>query len=383
MTEELRKGMVGLVVDESSISLPQGDIGKLSYRGILIEDLAFNSTYLETAYLLLFGKLPNRPELDKFTNDVRFHTRLKVPMVNALWQCATSSHPHPMTTLQTAAAMLGIFYPVNDVLDEQLRYDSTVRLIAKLPTMVAAIYRIQNGDKVIEPRNDISFAANFYWMLHEKEPDPIVEKIINALMIIHADHGFNNSTFCCRNVGSSLANIYTAISSAIGSLSGPLHGGAAEEAIEMLIQVGSPENAEGYIHHKLEKKIAIPGLGHRIYKVKDPRAQVLQKLLREYFDKFGINSPHLEIAERIEQITKSQLGEMKGVYPNVDFLSGLLEQEVLKVPTPFFPCLFAMARVSGWCAHYLEVVNDDTKIYRPSQKYTGLKDQPYLPLDNR
>ncbi len=380
---DLHKGMAGLVVDESSISLPEGGVGKLSYRGIAIDELANKSSYLETAYLLLFNKLPTEDELSHFTEDIRYHTRLKVPMVNAMWQCATSSHGHPMNFLQSATGMMGIFYPVHDVLDEKLRYDSVVRLIAKLPTIVAAIYRIQNGDKVIEPRNDLSFAANVYWMAHEKEPSPIVEKIINALMIIHADHGFNNSTFCCRNVASSLANIYTAISSAIGSLSGPLHGGAAEEAIKMLMSVGGPANAESFIHEKLKEKDLIPGLGHRIYKVKDPRATVLQGLLHEYFDEHGAHSEHLETAEKIEQITRSELGKMKGVYPNVDFLSGLLEKEILKMPIPFFPCLFAMSRVSGWCAHYLEVVNDHTKIYRPSQEYTGLKDQPYVPIEKR
>ncbi|MBF0273647.1 MAG: citrate/2-methylcitrate synthase, partial [Nitrospinae bacterium] len=277
MTEELKKGMAGLIVDESSISLPEGGIGKLSYRGIQIDDLAFNSTYLETAYLLLFGDLPKPEELEKFTRDVTFHTRLKVPMENAMWECAKSSHPHPMNFLQAASGMLGVFYPVDDVLDEDVRYQSVVRLVAKLPTMVAAIYRILNGDRIIAPRNDISFCANFYWMLHEKEPDPIVEKIINSLMIIHADHGFNNSTFCCRNVGSSLADIYTAITAGIGSLSGALHGGAAEEAIKMLMEIGSPENAEPYIMDKLAKKQPLSGLGHRIYKVKDPRAFVLQK----------------------------------------------------------------------------------------------------------
>ena len=245
-------GLEGIPAAESAISFIDGEAGRLEYRGIPIEALAEKSNFLETSFLLIFGRLPSKAEYEKFRNDVTLHTRLKLKILRMMEYLPEGGHP--MHYLQAVVSAMGMYYPARDTLDEDVRYWSAVRLIAKLPTIVAACHRLRHGDAPILPRNDLSFAANFYYTLFEKEPDPLTEKILDCALILHADHTMNASTFSARVVGSTLADPYTVVSSAIGTLSGPLHGGANEEVMKMLDEIGSRENARPFIEGRLDKK---------------------------------------------------------------------------------------------------------------------------------
>src|SRR3970282_43809 len=237
-------GLEGIPAAESAISYIDGEAGILEYRGIPIEELAEKSNYLETAYLLIFGKLPSVPEFEKFSSDVTHHTRLKLKILRMMELLPESGHP--MEYLQAVTSAMGMYYPARNTLDEEVRYWSVVRLIAKLPTIVAACHRLRHGDAPILPRNDLSFPANFYYMLFEKEPDSLIERMLDVMLILHADHTMNASTFSARVVGSTLADPYTIAASAIGTLSGPLHGGANEKVVRMFKDIGTKENSRPY-----------------------------------------------------------------------------------------------------------------------------------------
>ncbi|MCK4846803.1 MAG: citrate synthase [Deltaproteobacteria bacterium] len=376
-------GLEGIPAAESSISYIDGGAGVLEYRGISIADLAERSTFLETAYLLTMGRLPNKSELATFVDDITHHTRLKVKILRMMEDLPENGHP--MDYLQAVTSAMGMYYPARNTLDAEVRYDSVVRLIAKLPTIVAASHRLSCGDAPIMPNNDLSFAANFYYMLFERTPEPLVEKILDVILILHADHTMNASTFSARVVGSTLADPYTVVSSAIGTLSGPLHGGANEEVVKMLEEIGERSSAESYIDNKLNKGERIMGIGHRVYKVKDPRAVILQRYAEEFLKdhKGAKDKPTgklLGIAEEVESQVEARLAD-KGLYPNVDFYSGVLLKEI-GIPTELFTPIFAMARVSGWLAHWLEQLRTN-RIYRPTQIYTGPRKEPYVPISKR
>src|SRR3989338_2533325 len=278
---EVVPGLAGIPAAESSISFIDGEKGILEYRGIPAEVLAEKSSFLEVSYLLIFGRLPTEGELKKFTNDITFHSRLKLKIL--IMMEFLPENGHPMEYLQSVTSAMGMYYPARNVLSEEVRYWSIVRLIAKLPTIVAACHRLKHGDAPIQPNNELSFAANFYYMLFEKVPDTFTEKILDAMFILHADHTMNASTFSARVVGSTLADPYTVISSAIGTLSGPLHGGANEEVVHMLKEIGTKENARPYIEKMIEKHEKIMGVGHRVYKTKYPRATFLQGYAHKLF----------------------------------------------------------------------------------------------------
>src|SRR3990170_1195671 len=371
-------GLEGVPAAESSISFIDGEAGVLEYRGIALEDLAERSTFIEVAYLLVYGELPKPKELERFRHDITYHTRLKYKILRMMEDLPETGHP--MEFLQAVVSAMGMYYPARDTLNEEVRYWSTVRLIAKMPTIVAACHRLRHGDGPIPPRNDLSFAANFYYMLFEEEPTPLVEKILDVMLILHADHTMNASTFSARVVGSTLADPYTVISSAIGTLSGPLHGGANEEVIYMLKEIGAKKNARPYIEKMIEKHEKIMGVGHRVYKTKDPRATFLQGYAHRLFKNETGKSNLLEIAEEVEKIVNEKLASKK-LYPNVDFYSGIVLQEI-GIPTDLFTPIFAMGRVAGWLAHWLEQLKTN-RIYRPDQKYTGLRNQEYVPMSKR
>jgi len=375
---EVVPGLAGIPAAESAVSYVDGEKGILEYRGIPVEALAEKSTFLEVAYLLLFGKLPTESEYNKFKTDITYHTRLKVKLLRMMEFLPENGHP--MEYLQSVVAAMGMYYPAKDVMNEDSRYWSVVRLIAKMPTIVAACERLKSGDAPIQPNNNLSFAANFYYMLFEKVPDAFTEKIIDSMLILHADHTMNASTFSARVVGSTLADPYTVISSAIGTLSGPLHGGANEEVIYMLKEIGAKKNARPYIEKMIEKHEKIMGVGHRVYKTKDPRATFLQGYAHRLFKNETGKSNLLEIAEEVEKIVNEKLASKK-LYPNVDFYSGIVLQEI-GIPTDLFTPIFAMGRVAGWLSHWLEQLKTN-KIYRPDQKYTGLRNQEYVPMSKR
>lgn len=376
---EVVPGLAGIPAAESAVSFVDGENGVLEYRGININELAQKSTFLETSYLLIFGHLPGSDELNKFTEDIKYHTRLKLKILRMMEYLPEGGHP--MDYLQAVTSAMGMYYPARDTLDPEVRYWSTVRLISKMPTIVAACYRLRRGDAPIDPNNDLSFAANFYYMLFEKEPDPFMERLIDVILILHADHSMNASTFSARVVGSTLADPYTVVSSAIGTLSGPLHGGANEKVIELLNEIGEKEKARSVIESMIEKKEKIMGVGHRVYKTKDPRAKILQKFAHKLFahdEASNINI--LEIAEEVEKVVEEKLASKK-LYPNVDFYSGIVFQ-AMGMPPEIFTPIFAMARVSGWLAHWEEQLKTN-RIYRPSQKYIGERNTTYESLEKR
>ncbi len=374
---EFRPGLADVPVAESAISFIDGKRARLEYRGVAVETLAKESCFEETAWLLLKGELPTQRELSAFDHDLRHHRRIKYKLIDLI-KCLPETG-HPMDALQAGVAALGMFYPARDVHNEKSNWDSVVRLIAKLPTIVAAFHRLRHGDAPIGPRDDLGHSANFYYMLTEQEPSPAVAKVLDACLILHAEHTMNASTFSGRVTGSTLANPYTVISSAIGTLTGPLHGGANEQVLDMLDEIGTADNAHAWLDDAVAQKKKIMGFGHRVYKVKDPRATVLQELAEHAFVETG--RPKLyQLALELERVAAGLLGP-KGIYPNVDFYSGIVYLTI-GIPRDLFTPIFAIARVAGWLAHWLEQLKNN-RIFRPEQIYVGKHDVAYVPLEQR
>jgi len=278
-------GLAGVPAARSKISYLDGHKGLLEYRGVRIEALAQHSTFVETAYLLVFGELPTPAALAKFNADLIAHRQIKFRITD-LMKCLPEGG-HPMDAAQAAVAVLGMFYPAKNVKDRDVQYSSVVRLLAKLPTIVAAYARMRRGDNPIPPQDDLGHAANFLYMLTGRPPEPLVARVLDVCMILHAEHTMNASTFSGLVTASTLADAYTVVSSAIGTLMGPLHGGANEEVLLMLKEIGTPANAKPYLQRQLAAGAKIMGLGHREYKVKDPRAVILQALAQDLFARYG------------------------------------------------------------------------------------------------
>ncbi|MFO0878820.1 MAG: citrate synthase [Gemmataceae bacterium] len=374
---KLVPGLADVPAAESSVSFIDGKRARLEYRGIAVELLARESTYEEVSYLLLKGELPTQRELARYDADLRVHRRLKYKIIDML-RCLPENG-HPMSALQAAVSALGMFYPGRSITDPKTNWESVTRLIAKIPTIVAAFHRLRHGDEALPPRDDLGHSANFYWMLMEKEPSPAVTRVMDACLTLHAEHSMNASTFSARVTGSTLADPYTVISSAVGTLSGPLHGGANEEVLDMLDEIGSAENATHWLQDAIAHKKKIMGMGHRVYKVKDPRATVLQELAENVFAENG-RPARYDMALAVERAAVPLLGP-KGIHPNVDFFSGIV-YESLGIPRDLFTPIFAIARVSGWLAHWLEQIKNN-RIYRPEQIYVGKNDVAYVPLEQR
>ena len=354
-----------------------GQRGILEYQGIRIENLAKYSSFLETAYLLIWGELPTQGELDSFEYEIRYHRRLKY-RIRDMMKCFPESG-HPMDSLQACAAALGLFYSRRALDDPAYIRAAVVRLLAKIPTMVAAFQLMRKGNDPIQPRDDLDYSANFLYMLTEREPDELAAKIFDVCLILHAEHTINASTFSAMVTASTLTDPYAVIASAVGTLAGPLHGGASEEVIVMLEEIGSVENVRPFVEKCIERKARIMGFGHRVYKVKDPRATILQALAEKLFEKFG-QDIYYDIAIELEKVVAEKLGN-KGIYPNVDFYSGLVYRK-LRIPTDLYTPMFAIARVAGWLAHWKEQL-EENRIFRPTQIYTGLHDHPYIPIEKR
>jgi citrate synthase len=374
---ELRPGLADVPVAESAVSYIDGKRARLEYRGIAVETLARESCFEETAWLLLKGELPSQRELADFDDQLRHHRRIKYKLKDLI-KCFPETG-HPMDALQASVAAMGMFYPARDVSNAQGNWESCIRLIAKMPTVVAAFHRLRFGDEALTPRDDLDHAANFYYMLFEREPSPAVRKVLDACLILHAEHTMNASTFSARVTGSTLADPYTVISSAIGTLTGPLHGGANEEVLDMLDEIGSIENVRSWLENAHANKKKIMGFGHRVYKVKDPRASVLQELAEHVFAETS-RPRQYEMAIELERVAAGLLGP-KGIYPNVDFYSGIVYQ-ALGIPRDVFTPVFAIARVVGWLAHWLEQLKNN-RIFRPEQIFVGKQDVPYVPLEKR
>lgn len=377
MPHDFMPGLAGVPAATSSISDVDGERGILEYRGIRVETLCSDSSYLETAYLLLFGHLPSKSEFQQWTDDVTHHRRIKFRIIDLLKDLPETGHP--MDALQAAVAALGMFYPGRNVKDVENNYWSAVRLVAKLPTIVAAWARLRHGDDPIPPRDDLGFSENFLYMLTESVTPPLWAQIFDDCLILHAEHTMNASTFTGLVTASTLADPYTVVASSIGALKGPLHGGANEEVVMMLKEIGTTENARTYVERALQNKKKLMGFGHRVYKVKDPRATVLQELCRRLFKECG-SSPLYDVAVEVERTAGESLNK-KSIYPNVDFYSGIIYDK-MGIDVDLFTPLFAMARVSGWLAHWLEQLREN-KLFRPDQIYAGEHNRPYIPLSER
>tara|TARA_Y100001978_G_scaffold200342_1_gene216424 strand:- start:1314 stop:2456 length:1143 start_codon:yes stop_codon:yes gene_type:complete len=372
-----KPGLEGIPVTKSSICDIDGIKGRLLYRGYDIEELAQKSSFLETTFLLIWGELPTIRELRNFEEEVQMHRRLSF-RVRDMMKCFPSSG-HPMDALQSSAASLGLFYSRRAIDDPKYVYNAVIRLIAKIPTMVAAFQLIRKGHDPIQPRDDLSYSSNFLYMLTEKEQDPLAAKVFDKCLILHAEHSLNASTFSARVTASTLTDPYAVVASAVGTLAGPLHGGANEDVIAMLEDIKIPQNASEFIKEALITKRKIMGFGHREYKVKDPRAIILQKLAEELFERFGRDEMY-EVAKKLEEEAIPKLGA-RGIYPNVDFYSGLVYRK-LGIPRDLFTPIFAISRVAGWLAHWREQLGAN-RIFRPSQIYTGSKFRNWIPLEER
>ncbi len=370
-------GLENIPAARSSISYVDGKKGILEYRGIHIEELAQKSTFLETAYLLIWGELPTKEELAAFEYDILHHRRIKFP-IRDMMKCFPETG-HPMDALQTSAAALGLFYSRRALANPEYIKRAVVRLLAKIPTMVAAFHQIRRGNDPIQPNDDLDYAANFLYMLTEQEPHPFAARIFDVCLTLHAEHTMNASTFSAMVTASTLTDPYGVIASAVGTLAGPLHGGANEEVLAMLEEIGSVENVRPYVEKCIENKQKIMGFGHRVYKVKDPRATILQNLAEQLFEKAG-QDHYYDIALELEKVVEEKLGS-KGIYANVDFYSGLVYRK-LGIPRDLFTPMFAISRVAGWLAHWKEQLALN-RIFRPTQIYIGDHERPYIPFEQR
>jgi citrate synthase len=382
---EYLPGLAGVPATKSNISDIDGEKGILSYRGYSIEQLAAQSSFEETTLLLLDGELPSRSELQEFDTQLKDNRRVKYNIRELMKTLPATGHP--MEMLQTAVSSLGMFYPANECLtggdacrDLDYIHNMTVKIIARMSSIVAMWQHIRNGYDPVAPRNDLSHAENFLYMLTNQDPDPTLARIMDVCLILHAEHTINASTFAALVNGSTLASPYSVISSAISALSGPLHGGANQRVLEMLEEIGSPENAAAYVDKKLANKEVIWGMGHREYKTKDPRAKILQKLVVDLLEAKDGDNSILEIAMAVEKVTEDRLSH-KGVYANVDFYSGILYGE-MGIPADQFTTIFAIARSAGWLAHWREQLADN-RIFRPTQVYIGNSSRQYVALDER
>ena len=379
MSEEVvvHKGLEGIYVKESTLSFIDGAQGRLYYQGYKIEDLAEHSTFEEVAYLLWNGRLPTKNELQELENMLAENRAIPDEVINIMKVMPKNSHP--MDILKLAVAALGPFDPELDDGSHEANYRKAIRLTAKFPTIVATWHHIRNGRDPVLPRKDLSHAANFLYMMFGKEPDELSAKVMDVALILHAEHGMNASAFSCVVTASTLSDIYSAIVSGIGTLKGPLHGGANERALKMLMEIGDPSKVEEYINNKLARKERIMGFGHRVYKAYDPRARIF----KGYVEKLGQmkgETKLYEIAKEVERVVIEKLGH-KGIFPNIDFYSGIV-YNMLGIPTDLFTPIFAIARVVGWTAHVLEYLKEN-RLVRPRQYYVGELDKEYIPIDRR
>ena len=387
----LDTGFMNTASCTSSITYIDGDAGILRYRGYPIEQLAEQSTFLETAYLLIYGNLPSQEELDRFKSLMRKHTLVHEGMRQFFYGFPTDAHPMPV--LSSAVSALSTFY--SDALDpfdkEQVEL-STIRLMAKAPTIAAYAYKTSIGEPLLYPRRELGFIDNFLYMtfgrpIEEYQVDPVISKALNQLLLLHADHEQNCSTSTVRLVGSSHANLFASVSAGVNALFGPLHGGANQAVMEMLQNIhNSGGGVNTFIRQVKDREdgVKLMGFGHRVYKNYDPRAAIIKKTAYQVFEAMNVSSPLLDIALRLEEAALSDdFFVSRKLYPNVDFYTGLIYQ-AMGFPTKMFTVLFALGRLPGWIAQWREMIEDpSTKIGRPRQVYVGEALRDYTPVSAR
>ena len=371
----------------SAITYIDGEAGVLQHRGYPIEQLCERSSFLEVAYLLIFGELPTKPQLDRWVYDITHHTFVHEDVKQFFEGFRYDAHP--MGILLAGVGALSTFYPdAKQIDDPEERYMAAVRLIAKMPTLAAFSYRHNMGLPYVYPDNDLSFPENFLSMLFKKtevkyEPDPRLARALDVLFVLHADHEQNCSTNAVRGVGSSGVDPYSAVTAGVAALYGPLHGGANEAVLRMLRRIESVDNIPGFLERVKEREEKLMGFGHRVYKNYDPRARIIQQHMDEVFEATEYN-PLVEIARELEKrALDDEFFTSRKLYPNVDFYSGII-YEALEIPTEMFTVVFAIPRTAGWLAQWMEMSDDsEQKIARPRQVYTGERDREYVPVAER
>ena len=369
-------GLEGVAAFETSISYIDGKDGILIYRGIPIEELAKKSTYEETAYFLIYGNLPTKAELKKFSADLEAHISLDPEDIK--WVKDFPISAHPMDVLNTCVSLMSLPEGGDYEVGTESDLKAGIQIMGKMPSYIAAFDRIRKGKEPILPDSKLSYAGNFLWMLNGEKPKEKETKILDLCLILHAEHGVCASTFATLVTSSTLADVYSSIVSGIGTLKGYLHGGANEQVIRMLEKIGGPENVEKYINNSMKKKGKIMGFGHRVYKALDPRARILKKYARDLTDKR--DEVLFKTALKVEEVMEKKFGP-KGIYPNVDFYSGFV-YKALGIPTDMFTSIFAMARAAGWIAHILEY-REFSRIFRPRGIYNGPVNVKYIPIKER
>lgn len=367
-------GLEGIIAGESEICFIDGDEGILSYRGYNIHTLADNATFEEVIFLLWNGRLPNRPELEKLKADLVANRAIPPGVTEFLGKAGKAE---PMDVLRTAVSMLSLYDPLARDNSPSANALKAVRLMAQTPTIVSAFDRLRNGHPVVEGDPNLGFAANFLYTLTGNRPDDVMEKVMDVALILHADHELNASTFAARVTAATLSDIHSSITSAIGALKGPLHGGANQDVIKILLDVGDPEKAVERVKDMLSRKVKIPGFGHRVYHTEDPRATHLRVLSEELGKRTGHTSLYL-ISKRMEETVKQE----KKLNANVDFYSASTYYS-LGIPVDLFTPVFAISRMSGWTAHVLEQYRNN-RLIRPRAEYKGNADgMRWLPLEQR
>ncbi len=369
---ELRKGLEDIAVKETSITYIDGELGRLYYRGYSIFDLADFSNFEETAYLIWYGKLPNRNELEEIRGKLASQRELPQSVTKYLMEIRKDSNP--MDVLRTAVSMLGVEdQGSSDVMEK------SISITSKIPTIIAYYLRLRKGQEIIHPDESLSHAENFFYMVNGRRPNELESKAMDVALILHMDHEMNASTFACLVVASTLSDIYSSVVAGISALKGPLHGGANSEALKQFMEIGDKSKVEDYVLSKLARGERLMGFGHRIYKTYDPRAKILKGYAEGLTKERGIYNLY-EVAREVEEIGIKYLGG-KGIYPNVDFYSGLVFYS-LGFDADVFPTVFASARVVGWTAHVMEYLKNN-KLIRPKAIYVGEIGRKYVPLEDR
>jgi citrate synthase len=370
----IHRGLIEVYADRTAITTVDGENGTLHHRGYDIVDLAKNSSFEEITYLLLFGELPTQTQLDELDARLRESREIPSEITDILYAVEDG---HPMIALQSAVPALDVFdrkYDRNDN-SREANIHRGIQLIAKIPTIVSAHYRIFNVQEPVPPEDNLGHAANFLYMLKDEEPTDLEVKVLNGDLVVHADHCFNASTFIARGVASTTANFYHATASGIGALAGPLHGGAAEDVMTMLEEIGDIGNVESYVK---EKGLRVPGFGHRVYKSIDPRATFLRKAVEEFSNELG-NTKGLEMLDAIKNEMVKY--ERRGIFANVDFYS-VIAYSLMGIPKDFFGPVFVAARASGWAAQLAEQYTNNI-LMRPLAQYGGPEKRPYVPMAQR
>lgn len=378
--DAFKAGLDGIIAGESKICLIDGDNRKLSYRGYNVADLAKYSTFEETAYLLLKGKLPNKQELEEFNADLLKARYIPTQILAMI--ALVPPHTHPMDVLRTIVSALSQHEPEVGDNSEAANFRKATKLISQAPVIVSAYHRLRQGLQPIPPLKKFSLASNFLYMLTGEEPDSYSQDVFDDCMILHADHCFNASTFTARVTAATLSDMHSAITAAIGALKGKLHGGANQEVMELLSEIGSAQNAVPFIEKMFEKGEKVPGFGHRVYRTcEDPRATILREASRELGKKEN-NTKWFDISVEVEKhVLKTSQAKNKPIYPNVDFYSAST-YSVLGIEPQLFTPIFAMSRLAGWCAHVIEQ-HSNNRLIRPQAHYIGEKDLSYAEINKR